>query len=154
MLLEPGTEAPDFTLQDQNGESHTLSSYKGNPVVLYFYPRDDTPGCTTEACNFRDDYSAYLDAGVTILGVSADDVESHAKFVNKFELPFTLLADVDKKVVHDYGAWGEKSMYGKTYEGILRVSYLIDGDGHIAKVYPKVKPADHSAEVLKDISEL
>ena len=154
MPLSAGTPAPEFNLVDQNGKKHNLSDYKGEPIVLYFYPRDDTPGCTKEACNFRDDYSEYLEAGVTILGVSPDEVDSHAKFVNKYELPFTLLADSDHLVSERYGAWGPKKMFGREYEGILRTTFLIDGDGNINKVFKNVRPANHSKDVLKVIAEL
>ncbi|MFN2144141.1 MAG: thioredoxin-dependent thiol peroxidase [Anaerolineales bacterium] len=147
-----GQKAPDFTLTDENGKSHTLSDYQGKTVLLYFYPKDDTSGCTTEACNFRDDYSAYQDAGVVILGVSADDEQSHLKFKTKYGLPFTLLADVEQKVVNMYGVWGKKKMYGKEYMGIYRTTFLIDEAGKILKVFKDVKPADHSAEVLAVLS--
>ena len=147
-MPEVGQMAPDFTLTDENGDSHTLSDYQGKTVLLYFYPKDDTSGCTTEACNFRDDYSAYQKADVVILGVSADDEESHLKFKSKYELPFTLLADVDKEVVNLYGVWGEKKMYGKEYMGIFRTTFLIDKQGKILKVFEDVKPATHSEEVL------
>lgn len=148
-----GHKAPDFTLTDENGKSHTLSDYQGKTVLLYFYPKDDTSGCTTEACNFRDDYSAYQDAGVVILGVSADDEKSHLKFKTKYGLPFTLLADVEQKVVNLYGVWGKKKMYGKEYMGIYRTTFLIDETGKIIKVFKDVKPADHSAEVLAIFSD-
>lgn len=152
-MPEVGQMAPDFTLTDENGEAHTLSEYRGKTVLLYFYPKDDTSGCTTEACNFRDDYSAYQKAGVEILGVSADDEESHLKFKTKNDLPFALLADVEQKVVNLYGVWGKKQMYGKEYMGIYRTTFLIDEAGKILKVFEDVKPADHSAEVLAVLSE-
>jgi len=148
MVISSGKMAPDFTLLDENGDAHKLSDYRGQPVVLYFYPRDDTKGCTTEACNFRDDYSAYQDAGVVILGVSPDDSKSHAKFKNKYDLPFTLLTDTDHKVCELYGVWGTKQMYGREYQGVFRTTFLIDAQGVIAQVFEKVKPAEHSAEVL------
>ena len=154
MPIEAGQTAPDFQLADQDGKTHKLSDYGGKPVVLYFYPKDDTPGCTTEACNFRDDYSAYEKAGAVILGVSVDDEKSHAKFVNKYDLPFTLLADVEKEVVNAYGVWGQKKMFGKAYDGIFRTTFLIDKDGEIARVFEKVKPDGHSGEVLAAIQEL
>ncbi|HAY84434.1 MAG TPA: peroxiredoxin, partial [Chloroflexi bacterium] len=119
-----------------------------------FYPKDDTPGCTTEACNFRDDYSAYEDADVVILGVSADDEGSHLKFKEKFDLPFSLLADINKEVVNKYGVWGKKSMYGKEYEGIHRTTFLIDAEGKIASIFEKVKPSTHSEELLNEIQKL
>ncbi len=149
MALETGMLAPDFTLLDENGQPHTLSAYRGKAVVLYFYPKDDTPGCTTEACNFRDDYSAYEEAGVVILGVSPDDAKSHAKFKAKFSLPFTLLADTDHAVASAYQAWGPKKFMGREYEGVLRSTFLIAPDGKLLKVFENVKPADHSAEVLE-----
>jgi peroxiredoxin Q/BCP len=154
MLLEMGQPAPDFTLLDENNKSHTLSGYRGSPVVLYFYPRDDTPGCTTEACNFRDDHSEYEDVNAVILGVSADTPKSHAKFKEKFNLPFTLLADTETEVCRMYGVWGLKKSFGKEYEGINRTTYLIDADGVIVKVFEKVTPADHSEEVLATLKAL
>jgi len=152
MLLEQGAVAPDFELEDENGVPHKLSDYRGKFVVLYFYPKDDTPGCTTEACNFRDDYSAYTKAGVVILGVSPDNVKSHAKFKMKHQLPFTLLADINHEVCVTYGVWALKKMMGREYFGVLRTTYLIGPDGKIVKVFEKVKPADHSAEVLAAIN--
>jgi len=148
MVLKAGNKAPDFELQDENGDLRRLADFKGETVLLYFYPKDDTPGCTTEACNFRDDYSAYQDAGVTILGVSPDTPESHTKFKEKYALPFTLLADVDHQVAEQYGVWGLKKNFGREYEGIFRTTFLIDPEGMIKEVFEKVKPADHSAEVL------
>ena len=152
MLLKQGAVAPDFELEDENGVPHKLSDYRGKFVVLYFYPKDDTPGCTTEACNFRDDYSAYTKAGVVILGVSPDNVKSHAKFKMKHQLPFTLLADINHEVCVTYGVWALKKMMGREYFGVLRTTYLIGPDGKIVKVFEKVKPADHSAEVLAAIN--
>lgn len=152
--LKVGDLAPDFVLNDENGRKHSLSAYRGQPVVLYFYPKDDTPGCTTEACNFRDDYSAYEDSDVTILGVSVDDEKSHLNFKEKYSLPFTLLADINKEVVNQYGVWGKKSMYGKEYDGIHRTTFLIDADGKIAQIFEKVKPSTHSDEVLNAIDAL
>lgn len=154
MKLSAGDKAPDFTLPDQDGKEHTLSNYKGSPVVLYFYPKDQTSGCTTEACAFRDDYSAYREAGVIILGVSPDSPKSHTNFIAKHDLPFTLLADTEREVLKLYSAWGLKKMYGREYEGVLRMTYLIGADGKIAKVYEKVKPAAHSEEILADLKEL
>ena len=154
MPLEAGIKAPEFSLNDQNGKPHSLSDYLGKQVLLYFYPKDDTSGCTTEACNFRDDYSAYQDADVVILGVSADDEKSHTKFIEKYELPFDLLADTDKNVVEQYKVWGLKKMYGKEYHGIFRTTYLLDRAGKIAKVFENVKPADHSKEVLEAVAAL
>ncbi len=154
MSLSVGDKAPNFTLPDQEGQEHTLSAYKGSPVVLYFYPKDHTSGCTTEACGFRDDYSAYQKAGVTILGVSPDSPKTHTNFIAKHDLPFTLLADTEREVLKLYGAWGLKKMYGREYEGVLRTTFLIGADGKIAKIYEKVKPAAHSAEILADLKEL
>ena len=149
MELTTGSAAPDFSLEDENGKIHTLSQYRGKAVVLYFYPKDDTPGCTTEACNFRDDYSAYEKADVVILGVSADDGKSHTKFKDKYNLPFNLLADVDHKVSELYGVWGPKKMFGKEYLGIRRMTFVIGADGNLIKIFEKVKPANHSQEVLE-----
>ena len=148
MLLETGTQAPEFALKDENGVERKLADYRGQPVVLYFYPKDDTPGCTTEACNFRDDYSAYQQAGITILGVSPDNVKSHTRFKTKYELPFTLLADEGHKISEAYGVWGRKKMMGREYDGVFRTTYLIDSEGKISHVFENVKPAQHSAEVL------
>jgi peroxiredoxin Q/BCP len=148
MAISAGISAPDFELQDDTGTPRKLSDYRGRNVVLYFYPKDDTPGCTTEACNFRDDYSAYEQAGVAILGVSPDDVKSHAKFKKKFQLQFPLLADEGHKVCDLYGVWGPKKFMGKSYEGVLRTTFLIDPNGNILKVFENVRPAEHSAELL------
>jgi peroxiredoxin Q/BCP len=147
-VLEEGTTAPDFTLPADGGGEVTLSDFRGKKVVLYFYPKDNTSGCTTEACNFRDDYSDIIAAGAVVLGVSPDTVKSHDKFKLKLELPFALLSDPDHRVAEMYGAWGEKKMYGKTYMGILRSTFVIDQEGRIIKVFPKVKVNDHSQEVL------
>ncbi|MCS7010748.1 MAG: thioredoxin-dependent thiol peroxidase [Anaerolineales bacterium] len=154
MPLTVGVSAPDFVLPDENGTLRRLSDYRGRPVVLYFYPKDDTPGCTTEACGFRDDYSAYLDADVVILGVSPDSVQSHAKFKEKYQLPFPLLADEDHKVCELYGVWGMKKFMGREYEGVLRTTFLIDAQGRIARVFENVRPAGHSTEVLEAIKRL
>jgi peroxiredoxin Q/BCP len=154
MTLSIGDKAPEFTLPDQDGVNHALSDYHGAPLVLYFYPKDNTSGCTKEACGFRDDYSAYQQAGVKVLGVSPDSSKSHTNFIAKYELPFTLLSDPDHQVLSLYGAWGLKKMYGREYEGVLRTTYLIGADGKIAKIYRKVKPAEHSAEILADLEEL
>lgn len=148
MPISAGIPAPDFELLDDTNTLRKLSDYRGKNVVLYFYPKDDTPGCTREACNFRDDYSAYEQAGVVVLGVSADDVASHAKFKKKFQLPFLLLADNGHAVCDLYQVWGPKKFMGKSYEGVLRTTFVIDGNGTIVKVFEKVRPAEHSAEVL------
>ncbi len=147
-MLQEGSIAPDFTLSADGGGEVTLSSYRGKRVVLYFYPKDDTPGCTTEACNFRDDYSELIAAGAVVLGISPDSVKSHDKFKLKYQLPFALLSDPDHQVAEMYGAWGEKKMYGKTYMGIVRSTFIIDEEGRILKVFPKVQPKNHSQEVL------
>ncbi len=149
-----GTEAPDFTLPDQDGEEHTLSAYRGKWVLLYFYPKDDTPGCTIEACTIRDQFKDFQKIDAVVLGVSVDSVASHKKFADAYQLPFTLLADEHKEVVGEYGVFGEKKFMGKTYMGTSRTSFLIDPAGKIAKVYEKVKPEAHAAEVLADLSAL
>ena len=148
MPIPVGIPAPAFELLDDTNTLRKLSDFRGKNIVLYFYPADDTPGCTKEACNFRDDYSAYEKAGVVVLGISPDDVVSHVKFKNKFQLPFPLLADEGHKVCDLYGAWGPKKFMGKSYEGVLRTTYLIDGNGNIVKVFENVRPAEHSTEVL------
>lgn len=154
MPLPAGRPAPDFSLPDENGDSHKLSEYQGAPVVLYFYPKDETEGCIKEACSFRDDYSAYEEAGVTILGVSPDSSKSHTKFKTKYNLPFTLLADTELDVIKMYDVWGPKKMFGREYEGVLRTTYLIGKSGEIIKVFEKVRPANHSAEILSALAEL
>lgn len=154
MPISAGNQAPDFELKDDSGNVQRLSNYSGRPVVLYFYPKDDTPGCTTEACSFRDDYSAYDAAGVVILGVSPDSVKKHAKFKEKYSLPFTLLADEDHQVCERYGVWGRKKFMGREYDGVFRTTFLIGSDGKILKVFEDVKPAEHSAEVLQALREL
>lgn len=152
MPLPVGIPAPDFELPDETNTSRKLSDFRGRNVILYFYPADDTPGCTKEACNFRDDYSAYEKANVVILGVSPNDVKSHVKFKNKFGLPFPLLADVGHKVCDLYGVWGPKKLMGREYEGVLRTTFLIDENGNIVKVFEKVRPAEHSTEVLSALT--
>jgi peroxiredoxin Q/BCP len=149
MPIPAGNPAPDFTLPDENGVTRKLSDYRGQPVVLYFYPKDDTPGCTTEACNFRDDYSQYTQAGVVILGVSPDSTKDHIKFKEKYHLPFTLLADEGHKICELYGVWGPKKMMGREYDGVYRTTFLIDRQGKLIKVFEAVKPAEHSKEVLE-----
>ena len=153
-MLQEGTTAPDFTLEASGGETASLSDYRGQIVVLYFYPKDDTPGCTTEACNFRDDYSEIQAAGAVVLGVSPDGIRSHDKFMLKYELPFPLLSDPDHQIAEMYGAWGEKKMYGRTYMGIIRSTYVIDEEGMIVKVFPKVRPKVHSEEVLAVLRDM
>ena len=153
MPIPSGIPAPEFEMLDDTNALRKLSEFRGKNVVLYFYPKDDTPGCTKEACNFRDDYSAYEKAGVVILGVSPDDVASHVKFKKKFQLQFPLLADDGHKVCDAYGVWGPKKFMGKAYEGVLRTTFLIDGEGMIKKVYENVRPAEHSAELLKEFGD-
>jgi peroxiredoxin Q/BCP len=153
-MIETGQPAPDFTLNDQHGKPVTLSGLKGSPVVLYFYPKDDTPGCTREACAFRDARADYERAGARVLGVSPDTVASHETFATKYELPFTLLADPEKAVCERYGVWQEKSMYGKTSMGVVRTTFVIDGNGVVRKVFPKVKVDGHSEAVLAAINGL
>jgi thioredoxin-dependent peroxiredoxin len=152
-MLKEGYKAPDFTSKDQDGKAVKLSDLKGQRVVLYFYPKDDTPGCTKEACSFRDADEVYRKKGIRVLGVSTDDEKSHQKFISKFQLPFDLLADTDKKIVEAYGVWGEKSMYGKKYMGTHRKTFLIDGDGKIVKIFDKVDVAAHADEVLAAFGE-
>jgi peroxiredoxin Q/BCP len=152
-MLKEGDIAPDFVSRDQNGNSVKLSDYKGKKVVLYFYPKDDTPGCTKEACSFRDADDVYNSKGIKVFGVSTDDEKSHQKFISKFQLPFDLLADTDKTIVENYGVWGEKSMYGKKYMGTTRKTFLIAEDGRIAKVFDKVNVEQHADEVLEAFGE-
>jgi peroxiredoxin Q/BCP len=154
MPIASGIQAPEFSLADENNVIRRLADFRGRPVVLYFYPKDDTPGCTTEACNFRDDYSAYVNADVVILGVSPDTPESHAKFKKKFSLPFLLLADDGHKISDQYGVWGPKKFMGREYEGIMRTTFLIDSSGRIAKVFENVRPAEHSEEVIAAVKQL
>jgi peroxiredoxin Q/BCP len=153
-MLEEGAHAPDFTLPDQDGEDVSLSGLAGKTVVLYFYPRADTPGCTTQACSIRDHSADYSDAGVTVLGVSPDTVADVKKFHDKQSLNFTLLADADHAVAERYGVWAEKKNYGKTYWGNLRATFIIDGDGKIARAFPKVSPKTHDDVVLEALREL
>ena len=153
-MLQPGTEAPDFTLPDQDGEDVTLSQLRGRPVVLYFYPKADTPGCTTQACGVRDHLPDYDAAGARVLGVSPDPVKAVKKFHDKQALTFTLLADADHAVCDAYGVWAEKSMYGRTYWGALRATFIVDADGVVAHVIPKVSPKTHDDEVLKVLAEM
>ncbi|MBE7503089.1 MAG: thioredoxin-dependent thiol peroxidase [Verrucomicrobiales bacterium] len=148
LKLRVGDPAPDFAALTQSGDTVSLANLKGRQVVLYFYPKDDTPGCTKEACGFRDGWKAFEQAGVVVLGVSTDPVNSHAKFAAKFKLPFPLLADEDKRIVTAYGVWGEKVFMGRKYQGTHRVTFLIGGDGRIRRIWPQVKPEQHAAEVL------
>jgi len=149
MPIDAGKLAPDFSLLDETKTERTLSEFRGSPVVLYFYPRDDTPGCTKEACNFRDDYSAYQKNGIKIVGVSPDTSEKHTKFKEKYDLPFTLLADEEHKVAELFGVWVKKKSFGREYFGIARTTFLIDAEGKIINVFKNVKPAVHSKQVLE-----
>ncbi len=153
MVLKVGQKAPDFKLPDQNGNEHHLSDYLGKWVLLYFYPKDDTPGCTVEACGIRDRYPAFEKLKVTVLGVSADSMGSHIKFSEKYKLPFILLSDEKKTVLNEYGVWGEKTIMGRKYMGSFRTSFLIDPEGTIFKIYEKVKPEIHAEEVLEDLKK-
>jgi peroxiredoxin Q/BCP len=153
-MLEAGREAPDFTLPDQDGRELTLSELRGETVVLYFYPRADTPGCTTQACSVRDHSADYGKAGARVIGVSPDEVGAVKKFADKYDLGFTLLADADHTVAEAYGSWVEKSMYGKKYMGVQRATFLIDPEGKIAKVFPKVSPKTHDDVVFEALAEL
>jgi peroxiredoxin Q/BCP len=153
-VLTAGDQAPDFTLPDQSGEPVTLSDLRGQTVVLYFYPRADTPGCTTQACGVRDHAAEYDEIDARVIGISPDPVTAVRKFADKYDLGFTLLADEDHAVADAYGTWGEKSMYGKTYMGVQRATFIIDADGRIAKVFPKVSPKTHDDAVLEALGAL
>ena len=150
--LKLGAQAPEFTLPDQNNKSHSLSDYKGKLVLLYFYPKDDTEGCTKQACGIRDAFPSFSKEKMTVLGISTDSVKSHKKFEEKYGLPFTLLADEDKKVVKQYGVWGKKKFWGREYMGTLRTSFLIGTKGQIIKIYENVNPETHATGVLKDLT--
>jgi len=152
--MKIGDNAPDFSLPDQNGKVHKLSEYKGKWVLIYFYPKDDTPGCTKEACMIRDNFPKFGKLNAVVFGVSKDSVKKHAKFKEKYDLPFTLLADEEKQVLTLYGVWGKKKFLGREYMGTNRMSFLIDPKGNIAKIYEKVKPAEHAQQVLEDIKSL
>ena len=149
--MRVGDQAPDFELSDQMGKVHKLSDYLGESILLYFYPKDDTPGCTKEACEIRDNFTDFKKLGLKILGVSADSVKSHNNFSEKYSLPFSILSDVNKEVIKEYGVWGKKKFMGKEYEGIKRTSFLVDAEGKIEKIYEEVKPAEHAKEVILDI---
>ena len=151
-MVEEGNPAPDFELASDEGERVRLASLRGRPVVLYFYPKDDTPGCTAQACGIRDAWGEFQKAGAVVLGVSPDDEAAHVKFKEKYDLPFTLLADTDHAVADAYGVWGEKSYAGKTYMGVNRTTFVIGPDGDVAKVFEKVKPAEHADQVLEALS--
>jgi thioredoxin-dependent peroxiredoxin len=146
--LKAGDKAPEFTANDQNGTSVSLSDFKGKTVILYFYPKDDTPTCTVESCNFRDNYQSLLAQGLQVIGVSADDEKSHKKFIKKYSLPFPLIADTDMKIVNAYGVWGEKVLFGREYMGIIRKTFIIDADGVITHVIDKVDSQAASQQVL------
>lgn len=150
--LKEGDLAPAIKAVDQNGEMITLKEYRGKKIVLYFYPKDNTPGCTAESCDLRDNYSQFLEKGFEVIGVSADSEKSHQNFISKYNLPFRLISDVDKKVLQDYNAWGEKKMYGKTYMGILRKTYIIDEKGYVEKIIEKVKTKEHSRQIFSELS--
>jgi len=149
-----GTPAPDFSLPDYAGETRSLSDYRGQWVLLYFYPKDNTPGCVKEACGIRDQFPHFVNRSVAVLGVSPDSAQSHKKFSEKYKLPFTLLADTEKKVVREYGVWGKKKMMGREVEGVIRTSFLIDPKGRVARIYDQVKPEGHAQEVLADLEAL
>jgi peroxiredoxin Q/BCP len=151
LKLKEGDKAPDFTAMTNDGGKVSLSDLKGKPVVLYFYPRDDTPGCTKEACAFRDEFASFKKKGAVVLGVSTDSGKSHDKFAAKYKLPFTLVADEDKRIVQDYGVWGQKSFMGRKYMGTHRVTFLIDPDGRIKKIWTDVKPVEHAREILESL---
>ena len=154
MALEVGDRAPAFKLKNQDGDIISLSDLKGKPVVLYFYPKDDTSGCTKEACNFRDEFPKFGKLNAEIIGISADSVDSHKKFADKYKLPFNLLADEKKEIVEKYGVWKEKNMYGRKYMGIERTTFIIDANGKISKIFPKVKVDGHNQEVMDALKEL
>lgn len=152
-MVEAGSPAPPFALPSGDGDTVALSDLHGRQVVLYFYPKDDTPGCTTQACDLRDSWRAIQEAGAVVLGVSPDGPDSHGRFAHKFQLPFPLLADEDHAVAEAYGAWGEKSMYGRTYMGIIRSTVIIDGEGIVSHVFPRVRPKGHATMVLAALAE-
>lgn len=150
-MLEIGTKAPDFTLPDQNGNMHSLSEYRGKKVILYFYPKDNTAGCTKQACGFAERYPQFTEKGAVVLGISKDSVASHKKFEEKYGLPFTLLADPELAAIQAYDVWQEKKNYGKTYMGVVRTTYLIDENGKIVKAFDKVKAADNPEQMLGEL---
>jgi peroxiredoxin Q/BCP len=152
-MLKKGDKAPDFEGVDQHGNTVGLKDFKGNKLILYFYPKDNTPGCTAEACNLRDNYDLWLSKGYKVVGVSPDSVASHQKFAEKHQLPFPLIADEEKKIIKAYGAWGPKKLYGREYEGLLRTTFIIDENGKIEEVFTKVKTKDHTNQILKTINE-
>lgn len=149
--LKEGDKAPAIIANDQNGKTITISDFSGKKIVLYFYPKDDTPGCTAEACSFRDAHQSLLDKGLVVLGVSPDSEKSHAKFVDKYKLPFSLLSDSDKKIANDYGVWGKKKFMGREYDGIHRTTFIIDKDGKIEKIITKVDTKNSSEQILSEL---
>ncbi len=153
-MIEAGQPAPTFTLPDQDGREVSLEDLRGRPVVIYFYPKDDTPGCTTQACGIRDQWAEFEAAGATVLGISPDTVESHARFAGKHDLPHTLLADPEREVLTAYGAYGEKVLYGKTTVGVIRSTFLVDAEGQVAKVWKRVQTKTHADQVLKALADL
>jgi peroxiredoxin Q/BCP len=150
--LKEGDLAPAIKAVDQSGELITLEEYRGKKIVLYFYPKDNTPGCTAESCDLRDNYSQFIEKGFEVIGVSADSEKSHQKFISKYNLPFRLISDEDKKVLKDYNAWGEKKLYGKSYMGVLRKTYIIDEKGYVEKIIVKVKTKEHSRQIFSELS--
>ncbi len=148
-MIQVGNKAPEIGLVDQNGKLVSLNNYKGKKVIVYFYPKDDTPGCTAEACNLRDNYTKLISLGFEVIGISADDLDSHKKFAGKYNLPFSLVADTEKKVIKAYGAWGTKKMYGKEYEGIIRKTFIIDEQGNISHIIEKVDTDNATEQILK-----
>jgi len=150
--LKEGDLAPAIKARDQNGEKITLEEYRGKKIVLYFYPKDNTPGCTAEACDLRDNYTQFLEKGFEVIGVSADSEKSHQKFISKYELPFRLISDVDRKVLQDYDAWGSKKLYGKSYLGIIRKTFIIDENGYVEKIIEKVKTKEHTTQIFAELS--
>jgi thioredoxin-dependent peroxiredoxin len=151
MKLNVGDKAPAIKAMDQNGKMISLDDFKGNKVILYFYPKDDTPGCTAEACNFRDNFDVLINKGFKIIGVSADSAASHKKFAGKYSLPFPLIPDTDKKIINEYGVWGKKKRYGREYDGIYRTTFIISEDGIIIKIFDKVNTKGHSDQILSEI---
>ncbi|MBM3137600.1 MAG: thioredoxin-dependent thiol peroxidase [Chloroflexi bacterium] len=153
-MLRTNSKAPEFILKNHDGDFVRLSDFLGKPLIIYFYPQDDTPGCTTEACNFRDDYNAFINLGVDILGISPDSVDSHKEFRDKYHLPFTLLSDPDHQIAIAYGVWGMKEKEGRVYEGIYRTTFILDRKGEITKIFEGVDPASHSQEVLNEVKKI
>lgn len=153
-MIAEGLPAPDFSLPDQNGVMHALSQYKGSWVVVYFYPKDDTPGCTKEACGFRDSYSSFRDKKIVVLGISKDTVSSHDQFSHKYSLPFPILSNPEKTVIGMYGAWGKKKFLGREFEGVLRITVLVRPDGTVGKIFRSVTPSTHAEEILREIADM